>query len=114
MIDRRTREVVGEFSSFCRPELNPVLSPFCTALTGITQAQVDAAPTFPEVLVTVEKWLSSLGIGDRADGLEPFHLGMCVPARACTASLTLQSLLLTMTFMIYKRCLMITTLTVLD
>jgi inhibitor of KinA sporulation pathway (predicted exonuclease) len=65
---------VGEFGSFCRPELNPVLSSFCTELTGITQEQVDTAPPFPEVLVAVESWLATLGIGDPSQGLEAFHL----------------------------------------
>ncbi|TFK90933.1 hypothetical protein K466DRAFT_573941 [Polyporus arcularius HHB13444] len=46
----RVLEVVDEFRSFVRPTWRPQLSSFCTTLTGITQEQVDAAPTFPEVL----------------------------------------------------------------
>ncbi|RPD65915.1 hypothetical protein L226DRAFT_608848 [Lentinus tigrinus ALCF2SS1-7] len=46
----RVLEVVDEFRSFVRPTWRPQLSPFCTTLTGITQEQVDSAPTFPEVL----------------------------------------------------------------
>ncbi|KAI0721557.1 ribonuclease H-like domain-containing protein [Cerioporus squamosus] len=46
----RVLEVVDEFRSFVRPTWRPQLTPFCTTLTGITQEQVDAAPTFPEVL----------------------------------------------------------------
>lgn len=41
---------VEEYQSFVRPVQHPVLSPFCTELTTITQAEVDAAPLFPEVL----------------------------------------------------------------
>lgn len=33
--------------SFVRPTVNPQLTPFCTQLTGITQADVDAASLFP-------------------------------------------------------------------
>ncbi|RNF09140.1 exonuclease [Trypanosoma rangeli] len=49
--------VVAEFHSYVRPMRNPRLTQFCTALTGITQAQVDAAPTLPEVLGRFERWL---------------------------------------------------------
>jgi len=35
------------FQSFVRPIVNPQLTPFCTSLTGITQADVDTAPLFP-------------------------------------------------------------------
>ncbi|WP_332389402.1 3'-5' exonuclease [Burkholderia ubonensis] len=41
--------VLDRFQSFVRPIFNPQLTPFCTQLTGITQADVDAAPLFPEV-----------------------------------------------------------------
>jgi inhibitor of KinA sporulation pathway (predicted exonuclease) len=39
--------VIDRFQSFVRPVVNPTLTPFCTQLTGITQADVDAAPLFP-------------------------------------------------------------------
>ncbi|HDR8951134.1 3'-5' exonuclease [Burkholderia vietnamiensis] len=41
--------ILDRFQSFVRPIFNPQLEPFCTQLTGITQADVDAAPLFPEV-----------------------------------------------------------------
>jgi len=37
-----------EFQTFVRPQLEPVLSPFCKDLTGIRQQNVDGAPSFPE------------------------------------------------------------------
>lgn len=43
-------EKVGEFTTFIKPIVNPVLTPFCTQLTTITQSQVDGAETFPEGL----------------------------------------------------------------
>ena len=49
-------EVVAEFHSYVRPTLNSTLTEFCTKLTGITQEQVDAAPTLAEVLVQFEQW----------------------------------------------------------
>ncbi|KAJ3233501.1 hypothetical protein HDU81_002242 [Chytriomyces hyalinus] len=54
----RTYETIAEFRSFVRPVINPVLTDFCTQLTGITQDQVDTAPTFVEVLKLFEAFLS--------------------------------------------------------
>lgn len=43
-----------QFHEYCRPNL-PV-TPFCTALTGITQATVDAAASLPDVLGRLQDW----------------------------------------------------------
>ncbi|MGE3851155.1 MAG: exonuclease domain-containing protein [Planctomycetota bacterium] len=47
----------AEFQAFVRPTLHPQLSAFCTDLTGITQAEVDAAETFPAVFARFAAWL---------------------------------------------------------
>ena len=39
-VDTRTMEPIGEFHTYVRPVKRPRLSPFCTKLTKITQAQV--------------------------------------------------------------------------
>ena len=39
-----------EFHAYVRPVRDPILSEFCTGLTGITQETVDAAETFQTVL----------------------------------------------------------------
>jgi inhibitor of KinA sporulation pathway (predicted exonuclease) len=39
--------VLERFQSFVRPLQGPLLTPFCIHLTGIGQADVDAAPLFP-------------------------------------------------------------------
>ena len=76
-------QVVNEFRSFVRPSWRPVLSNFCTELTGITQVclascfpfetrllltrskeQVDAAPPFPQVLESVRAFLVENGLID--------------------------------------------------
>jgi inhibitor of KinA sporulation pathway (predicted exonuclease) len=49
LVDGRTLRPVGEFQAFVRPILHPTLTAFCTQLTTIAQADVDAALTFPEV-----------------------------------------------------------------
>ena len=46
----------SEFQTFVRPKRLPRLSSFCRELTGITQENVDAAPTFPEALRLFLEW----------------------------------------------------------
>ncbi len=47
LVDGATLRPVGEFQTFVRPIVHPTLTAFCTQLTTISQADVDAAPTFP-------------------------------------------------------------------
>jgi len=61
-------EIVEEFRTFVRPTWKPTLSSFCTQLTGITQSQVDTAPTFPEALVKLEAFLVKNGVIDAKTG----------------------------------------------
>lgn len=49
--------IKDEFAAFVRPQLEPILSPFCTELTTITQAEIDRAATFPEVLQAFTDWI---------------------------------------------------------
>ena len=49
LVEADTLRAVEEFQTFVRPVRHPRLTAFCTELTTITQADVDAAPTFPEV-----------------------------------------------------------------
>ncbi|KAI9329070.1 ribonuclease H-like domain-containing protein [Obelidium mucronatum] len=62
VIHSKTFSVAAEFRSFVKPVINPILTEFCTNLTGITQEQVDAAPTFPKVLKNFEAFLSTLQV----------------------------------------------------
>ena len=48
LVEGTTLRAVGEFQTFVRPIVHPTLTPFCTELTTITQADVDPAPLFPE------------------------------------------------------------------
>ena len=54
-------EVEGVFNRFVRPYLNPFLSPYCTNLTSISQADVNRASYFKEV---IEEFLDWSGIWD--------------------------------------------------
>ena len=58
LISTENNEIVDEFHSYCKPILNPILSSFCTELTGITQSQVMSAPEFPDVLDMFLEWMS--------------------------------------------------------
>ncbi|EGD72461.1 hypothetical protein PTSG_11592 [Salpingoeca rosetta] len=50
IIDVHRKEIVEKQQFYCRPVFNPILSPFCTQLTGIKQESVDSAAEFPHVL----------------------------------------------------------------
>jgi inhibitor of KinA sporulation pathway (predicted exonuclease) len=49
-----------EFQTFVKPRRLPRLSSFCRELTGITQQDVDAAPSFPEALRQFLEWSQPL------------------------------------------------------
>ncbi|KAF9974719.1 hypothetical protein BGZ73_001838 [Actinomortierella ambigua] len=57
LLDGKTFEVVDEFHSYVKPTFRPILSDFCTELTGIQQETIDDAPTFVEVLEQFEQWM---------------------------------------------------------
>ena len=46
-------------SFFVCPSEHPILTDFCTELTGITQAEVDQAPGFADVCKEIDGWLSN-------------------------------------------------------
>lgn len=46
LVEQTSLKPVAELQTFVRPVRHPKLTPFCTRLTTITQAQVDAAPSF--------------------------------------------------------------------
>ena len=55
LVDTATLEPIGELGQFVRPVRHPVLTEFCKRLTTITQADVDAAPLFPEAAANVAR-----------------------------------------------------------
>jgi 3'-5' exoribonuclease 1 len=56
LLHDRAQSKWPEFQTFVRPRRLPRLSSFCRELTGITQGDVDAAPTFPEALRLFLEW----------------------------------------------------------
>ncbi len=59
--DGSTFAVIDEFDAYVRPVRHPVLTKFCTSLTGITQARVDGGRPFPEVLAEFVRWFGRHG-----------------------------------------------------
>ena len=66
--------IVDEFQVYCRPQVNPVLSKFCTDLTGITQDMVDTGVSLAEALRLHTSWLEQHGLlpseGGAAEGAD--------------------------------------------
>lgn len=57
LVNATKQTIISKFHSYCKPIIHPILTPFCTQLTGITQSQVDSAPKFPDVLKSFNQWL---------------------------------------------------------
>ncbi len=51
-------EVIGTYNRFVKPILNPFLSPYCIQLTSISQADINRAMYFPEVIEDFLDWLN--------------------------------------------------------
>ncbi len=62
LVSLEDRAVVASFNSFVQPVKQPVLTPFCTKLTSITQAQIDEAETIDIVSVKLDAWLRNHGV----------------------------------------------------
>jgi inhibitor of KinA sporulation pathway (predicted exonuclease) len=63
-------QIIDEFQVFCRPQVNPRLSSFCTELTGIGQETVDKGVRLGEALSQHSEWLRKHGLLARDDGQE--------------------------------------------
>jgi 3'-5' exoribonuclease 1 len=71
LIDGKTGAVVSEFQQYVKPTVNPILDPFCTKLTGITQEQVDQGLDLVQTLDRVHQWLLANNLIDE-NGIEDF------------------------------------------
>jgi len=62
ILDTETLQILGDpFQRYVQPTEHPVLTPFCTQLTGIQQSQVESAQLLPHVLRDFEGWLLERG-----------------------------------------------------
>ncbi|KAK6017576.1 exonuclease, partial [Ostertagia ostertagi] len=56
-LDVRSWTVNSYFHQYVKPTVNPVITSFCTHLTGIIQEMVDEQPTIDRVLSDFDDWL---------------------------------------------------------
>ena len=61
-VNARTLETESEFHTYVQPTAHPVLTPFCTRLTGITQEKVADQPTLPDVMIRFHQWMDRNGL----------------------------------------------------
>lgn len=61
LADAATFAVVDDFQSFVRPVRHPTLTQFCTRLTTITQADIESAPGFADMMAALDAWLQPYG-----------------------------------------------------
>ncbi|XP_031627702.1 ERI1 exoribonuclease 2-like [Contarinia nasturtii] len=60
LVNLRSGAVEAEFHEYVRPTNQPILSKFCTNLTGITQALIDRQQPFPVVYRKFDNWLTGI------------------------------------------------------
>ena len=70
LVDARQNppKVISEFQRYVRPVAIPTLTPFCTQLTGITQAVVDKGVSFEEAMNDHLAWLTDNGMDPHRPG----------------------------------------------
>lgn len=57
LADAATLEPVGDFQTFIQPVRHPLLTPFCTRLTSITQGDVSNAPSFRAAITDLARFI---------------------------------------------------------
>ncbi|XP_053085882.1 ERI1 exoribonuclease 2, partial [Pangasianodon hypophthalmus] len=60
LMNTHTGQIESEFHSYVQPQEHPVLSSFCTELTGITQEQVEAGLPLQICLSRFTRWVQTL------------------------------------------------------
>jgi len=58
LVDGSTLLGFSEFDAFVKPVQHPILTNFCTTLTGIRQEDVDSADEFPKVFARFQDWIN--------------------------------------------------------
>jgi ERI1 exoribonuclease 2 len=62
LVDAATGGLLSSFRTYVRPRHHPVLTPFCSELTGIKQDQVDNGVDLATALALHDKWLAVAGV----------------------------------------------------
>ena len=77
---------LDRFSTFVKPVREPILSPFCTELTGITQQDVDAAPGYIEAMQKLDEWVNDRAAFWVSWGNYDYHQFQCLEQRSPSGS----------------------------
>ena len=56
----RNFEIEATFQTFIQPVRHPELTAFCTELTGITQKEVESAPSFAAAIKALNDWMQPI------------------------------------------------------
>lgn len=56
-MNAKTLEIDSVFHQYVKPETHPILTPFCTELTGIIQSMVENQPNLATVMEQFDQWL---------------------------------------------------------
>ncbi|KAM9769787.1 ERI1 exoribonuclease 2 [Menidia menidia] len=78
LLNTSTGEIESEFHTYVQPQEHPVLSEFCTELTGIVQEQVEAGIPLQICLSRFNRWLQNLQL----------RMGVAFPNRQQASSST--------------------------
>ena len=62
LVDAATGGLLSSFRTYVKPRHHPILTDFCTELTGIKQEQVDNGVDLATALALHDKWLASAGV----------------------------------------------------
>ncbi|CAN6171937.1 unnamed protein product [Urochloa humidicola] len=62
LVDAATGDLISSFRTYVKPRHHPVLTEFCTKLTGIKQEQVDSGVELAKALAMHDAWLAAAGV----------------------------------------------------
>lgn len=83
-VDMKHFNIVSQFHTYVKPKFEPILSEFCTELTGILQETVENQPEFPQVLQDFQHWLQINNGSNKNYAFVTcgnWDLGVCLPSQ---------------------------------
>ncbi|NXF03023.1 ERI2 exoribonuclease, partial [Smithornis capensis] len=84
LLNTSTGEIESEFHKYVQPQEHPILSAFCTELTGITQNQVDEGVPLNICLSEFMKWIQKVQKEKKITFNTDTQSNFSLEAKACT------------------------------
>ncbi|XP_056193220.1 ERI1 exoribonuclease 2 isoform X1 [Falco biarmicus] len=84
LLNTSTGEIESEFHTYVQPQEHPILSEFCTELTGITQDQVDEGVPLNICLSQFMKWIQKMQKEKKIIFTTDIQSNATPEAKACT------------------------------